>query len=691
MVRYIYIYINSIFFINYYTFAIGFTSDFTCADTKTLMLEHLVQFIVNEVYTKDVNNTTAIIDNSPVASLHDDTYEPYEPSGLSENHSNKTDSIHASENHNNNKTDSTHSKCKQEIQELKERIRLLKREITKLKKEKAERATIPENESCIFSSGSNENETEEVYRDHLAKNENKQNIVSENLKDLIEYADEYTTIKSGKTTLSIETGRKLHMLHSVCNCSKNKLPLILGTVLSIFFGLIDGEIFDTIIRTASCYETAIDRAASVFEHIGDQTFSPYSASPNRIKCANLIMDASTKQGHQVVVKLVSTLDIEDTVQLKALMTDITDTKKATQGSIRTIASLEDELQQSGTALLTSGTADYYGIAELRQVLLHIDQTRQEFSDAIKSQLSIHSTQISDQKYDICAGNFASIRIRNCSMHSIECILKPILDQLIKSSGIQNDATTAQGMYRISYYWKKLRDKMTTLTLLACENDINKLNTLPPSIVKTYKQVCQTRWLSVERQACELVNIMQIPAHKELIKLVSNYYDYHDAEYNNEWENISKLCVCMSNTEQLSHLSLCFLYLCNHGAGGTKGESYGNLQEILGFLCSPLHRISLYISHEIMSLHLKCARFFDSISCIHDNSKCISTKMIEVTVFERNLLTSLTTLKHNWRNALPKSAAYVEVEVQRASNLLKNYDESKMRTCIDIKMEKGKFN
>ena len=61
MVRYIYIYINSIFFINYYTFAIGFTSDFTCAETKTLILEHLVQSLVNELFTKDVNNTAAIL------------------------------------------------------------------------------------------------------------------------------------------------------------------------------------------------------------------------------------------------------------------------------------------------------------------------------------------------------------------------------------------------------------------------------------------------------------------------------------------------------------------------------------------------------------------------------------------------------------------------------------------------------
>ena len=62
----------------------------------------------------------------------------------------------------------------------------------------------------------------------------------------------------------------------------------------------------------------IDRCVQV--HV----LSPYSTSPNHIKCGNLKMDASTKQGHQVVVKVVRTLNIVDTVQLKALMTYITD-------------------------------------------------------------------------------------------------------------------------------------------------------------------------------------------------------------------------------------------------------------------------------------------------------------------------------------------------------------------------------
>ena len=58
----------------------------------------------------------------------------------------------------------------------------------------------------------------------------------------------------------------------------------------------------------------IDRAVGVHEHIRDQTFCPYSTTSTHMKWGNLIMDASTKQGYQVVVKLVSALDIEDTVQ-----------------------------------------------------------------------------------------------------------------------------------------------------------------------------------------------------------------------------------------------------------------------------------------------------------------------------------------------------------------------------------------
>ena len=164
---------------------------------------------------------------------------------------------------------------------------------------------------------------EESFRDVAAKEEEKQHIVSNRLKELVEYAGVFTQKKSGKDILSIETGRKLQILCSICTCSVHKLPLIFGTVYSIVFGLIDGTIFDALVRSPACYDYAISRSEAIFSKLGIKSFLENNNNPERVLSGNLIMDASTKEGHHVVVKLVSTLDLDSSVRLRALHTDIT--------------------------------------------------------------------------------------------------------------------------------------------------------------------------------------------------------------------------------------------------------------------------------------------------------------------------------------------------------------------------------
>lgn len=62
--------------------------------------------------------------------------------------------------------------------------------------------------------------------------------IGEKLIDLITQANVLTEIINGKPTLSIVTGLLVQDLISNCGCSMNKLPMIISTVITMFFGLV---------------------------------------------------------------------------------------------------------------------------------------------------------------------------------------------------------------------------------------------------------------------------------------------------------------------------------------------------------------------------------------------------------------------------------------------------------------------
>ena len=106
-------------------------------------------------------------------------------------------------------------------------------------------------------------------------------------------------------------------------------------------------------------------------------------------------------------------------------------------------------------------------------------------------------------------------------------------------------------------------------------------------------------------------------------------------------------------------------MVNHSPGGISGERYTKwLEQLLTFLCCSYHRVCLRIVIELFIHHQVASAFVDGYSGTHDNSETHSTRMIELVIFERKLLTLISELSYDWQNKLPLSHAFLLKESKR---------------------------
>ena len=128
--------------------------------------------------------------------------------------------------------------------------------------------------------------------------------IGEKLLDLITEANVLTEVINGKPTLSIVTGLLVQDLISNCGCSMSKMPMIIATVLTMFFGLVKTDVFEELLRAPDTYALASERAAEIVVFNGRRRFTDRN-DPDAILNGYLILDASNKKNKGLVVKPIN--------------------------------------------------------------------------------------------------------------------------------------------------------------------------------------------------------------------------------------------------------------------------------------------------------------------------------------------------------------------------------------------------
>ena len=356
----------------------------------------------------------------------------------------------------------------------------------------------------------------------------------------------YTENINGEECISITSGLLVQDLISTCGCSAEKIPLIIGTVLTMLLGDIDRESYSSIVKSHNTYALATERTALLAVIEVSEIFINREAK-NRVLNSWLILDASNKKGKGCVGKIITLVSSDSIVRQLALRLDTTVTKKALGISNITIESLESELKD-GIVWIMGITTDAFGAAveEAGLVVKYIDQRASKSYLTSPSILHRSSVNIPGQIYKY-GGEFRVLCVRTCQMHNFERILATILSTLMGSQRLAYNMTTAQNLYRSNYYWIKFRAMIDALTVKSLGE-----NPEPVEVRNLIGSVNATRWLSTERTSDNLFQTLSVPATETLI----GFGDYIGGIESESWKVAKEFCTCI-NSEELSHTMLSF--------------------------------------------------------------------------------------------------------------------------------------
>ena len=510
--------------------------------------------------------------------------------------------------------------------------------------------------------------------------------IGEKVLKLITEASCYTERINGERCTSLVTGLLIQDLISNCGCSVEKLPLVVGTVITMLFGDVGDEIYASIVKSHNTYALASERTSLLVVLEIRQRFVERT-SEKRILYAHLIIDASNKKGKGCVGKIIVYVGLDGIVRQLALRMDTTVTKKAVGSSRITIESLESEIGD-GIVWIMGATTDAFGAAveEAILVMQHIDRRAENIHLTSPHHLERRSTVMPDQVYSY-AGRFRSSCVRTCQMHNFERILAQLISTLMGNQGLAYNMTTAQNLYRVNYYWIKFKSMVDALTVESLGGDPDIFNEAPVEIRNLIGSVNATRWLSTERTSDNLLQTLSIPASEKLIDHVCTFFGGKESA---DWVTAVQYCTCI-DSEELSHTMLTFWYLANHAPGAKKGEGAVGCLSVLGFLGSPYHRITLMLIASLYPIHLSWASFSDKPAEIGVKPNCASTRSIEGVRFDRSFLSSMSALTTNWELFLPDAKVFMDKEALRAKKLGLVQTEKEVTDFFNKMIKEGTSN
>lgn len=491
--------------------------------------------------------------------------------------------------------------------------------------------------------------------------------IGEKLINLVNDVNKFQSreIVKGRDVLSISTGFLLNNLVSVCLCSVKKLPMIITTILTMFFGKLSDDIKNKLIKTKTTYLYAMEKSNLLLKKHTSNLFNTINNNNDcdGIFAACLLLDASTKRGQALNTKPITYLNSEmNAIKKLQLSTDNQNSKKAELSSNNTQVSMGKELSLIGISKIDSGGSDKFGQKEVSKVLKGCDVIANNLYNAnIGHETFIHIGQ-NGVVYNSGVGKFRMERVWTCLMHAIENILKPFLFTLIQVRGLDKDAYIASNMFKLSYYMRKF-DPIIKAINVCSVGGIDYYDLIHPLANKIFTEIQNTRFTNQARQCTKLIELLSLPASDLLIE--KNRLDYIDNI--EEWNRIKEICVSFHSVNgTLSHIMLQFLYISNHSPGGIQAEGFTNCMDLVAFLGSPVTRINLVIVSQLYELQMEIAEFADQQGRIRGiKAETITTRLIDSPVFLRKILSYLYKLQLNWRDAMPVAYTFMVLEANRA--------------------------
>jgi hypothetical protein len=108
-----------------------------------------------------------------------------------------------------------------------------------------------------------------------------------------------------------------------------------------------------------------------------------------------------------------------------------------------------------------------------------------------------------------------------------------------------------------------------------------------------------------------------------------------------WKKLLPL-VCCIDSDQPSHYILTFIILANH----TTKETADMCWRVVAFLCTPAHRIAIFLAAQLYPIHQRLAKFADGRS-VHTTTTTYSVRALELVQADKDLLDFLESLFHDW--------------------------------------------
>ena len=276
-----------------------------------------------------------------------------------------------------------------------------------------------------------------------------------------------------------------------------------------------------------------------------------------------------------------------------MSTDDSSSKKAIICFNASKNSIDNEITEKRVSLIIGGPIDGFGAAqnELQQLLTRADECVEGLIEEERAAYVRVTSLIDDSQVYEYGGKFRIKRRRFCIMHNFERIINLFLKILLRNQGLNHDAEELQNAHRIHYYMDKYTQLFHAVTIISMGGDADDWVNADPTLKNLFQKIAQTRWISQERQAEKLIELVNIPALDHLIRRVKEYV----GEDSESWKEITELAVYFNSDSTLSHVILASIFLTNYCPSGKSEEGYVAWSRIASLLCSPRFRCAITVA------------------------------------------------------------------------------------------------
>ena len=159
---------------------------------------------------------------------------------------------------------------------------------------------------------------------------------------LTDYDTPFRGTINNREGISLHAGFYASVLQSVGGISIEKMPLVIGLIFTMFFGLQTEEIYKYIMPSSTTLSVAADRALAIQNNQSKDLFINNN-HPRSYKSVTLMLDASNKANRDLVAKVCIGPCQDGITRAFLLNADHTVTKKGLVGAHLTIQSLTHEV------------------------------------------------------------------------------------------------------------------------------------------------------------------------------------------------------------------------------------------------------------------------------------------------------------------------------------------------------------